>query len=92
MYLVHILLRNLVKFGARKPNTGAVFTKFAEQSRSRDGLSLLALEEKRGQLDCVRLAGSNHGPASYVRDDCEFGNLGRTLRSAKKPPLRATDS
>jgi len=31
MDLVQILLRNLVKFGDRKPNTGAVVAKFAEQ-------------------------------------------------------------
>ena len=40
MYLVHILLRNQVKFGGRKPNTGAVFANFAEQ-RS-DGFRLEA--------------------------------------------------
>jgi hypothetical protein len=31
MHLVQILLRNLVKVGGRKPNTGAVVAKFAEQ-------------------------------------------------------------
>jgi len=31
MHLVQILLRNLVKFGGCKPNTGAVVAKFAEQ-------------------------------------------------------------
>jgi len=31
MHLVQILLRNLVKFEGRKPNTGAGVAKFAEQ-------------------------------------------------------------
>jgi hypothetical protein len=35
MYLIAILLRNYVKFGRRKPNTGAVFIKFAKQREAK---------------------------------------------------------
>src|SRR2546430_1369417 len=79
--LDHVLSPNsapqLSQFDRRKPSTGALVIKFAEQFSSASPVTkFLALEEAL-TAQHVRVVGSDRGPASYVRDAFVFDNLAR---------------